>query len=152
MKPEAKKLNEVISGVRLSFNLARARADEMHRDLGATSAMRAVMESLAGGGEMTVPQIARTKSVSRQHIQLIVNRLTGENLVEVRDNPADKRTYLVFLNEHGRGLFEEIRRREMHELERLSAAFTGNELEVAQTVLSKLNDALKDTMKGTEND
>ncbi|MDP6883807.1 MAG: hypothetical protein QF830_06710, partial [Rhodospirillales bacterium] len=74
MITKAKTLYAVILDLRLCFNLLRTRADEMHKDLGVNASMRAVMESLAGEDEKTVPEIARGKSVSRQHIQVIANR------------------------------------------------------------------------------
>ena len=148
MKPEAKKLNAVIRDVRLCFNLLRTRADEMHKDLGVNASMRAVMESLAGGNERTVPDIARSRGVSRQHIQVIVNALTKANLVAVRDNPEDRRTFLVFLSDQGREVFGEIQRREALELQHLSMTFTSDELGVTLKTLGKLCDI----MKGAEND
>jgi len=148
MKPEAKKLNAVIRDVRLCFNLLRTRADEMHKDLGVNASMRAVMESLAGGNERTVPNIARSRGVSRQHIQVIVNALTKANLVAVRDNPEDRRTFLVFLSDQGREVFGEIQKREAVELQHLSMTFTSDELRATLKTLGKLCDI----MKGAEND
>lgn len=148
MKPEAKKLNAVIRDVRLCFNLLRTRADEMHKDLGVNASMRSVMESLAGGNERTVPNIARSRGVSRQHIQVIVNALTKANLVAVRDNPEDRRTFLVFLSDQGREVFGEIQKREAVELQHLSMTFTSDELRVTLKTLGKLSDIIK----GVEND
>lgn len=148
MKPEAKKLNAVIRDVRLCFNLLRTRADEMHKDLGVNASMRAVMESLAGGNERTVPNIARSRGVSRQHIQVIVNALTKANLVAVRDNPEDRRTFLVFLSDQGREVFGEIQKREAVELQHLSMTFTSDELRATLKTLGKLSDIIK----GVEND
>ncbi len=148
MKTEAKKLNAMIRDVRLCFNLLRTRADEMHKDLGVNASMRAVMESLAGGIETTVPNIARSRGVSRQHIQVIVNALTKANLVAVRDNPEDGRSFLVFLSSKGREVFGEIQKREAMELQQLSINFTGHELRTTLKTLAKLCDI----MKGAEND
>ena len=148
MKTEAKKLYAVIRDIRLCFNLLRARADEMHQDLGVNASMRAVMESVAGGDEKTVPEIARSRGVSRQHIQVIVNGLTEANLVKARDNPDDKRTFLVSLTEHGQTVFAEIQKRESVELKRLAEVFSADELNVTQSALRNLID----TLKGTENE
>jgi DNA-binding MarR family transcriptional regulator len=148
MNTEAGKLNAVIRDIRLCFNLLRARADEMHKDLGVTASMRAVMESLAGGSEKTVPEIARSRGVSRQHIQVIVNGLTGANLIEARDNPADKRTFLVSLTDRGREVFAEIQKREAVQLRRWSEVFSTDELKVTLSTLRKLSN----TLKGTENE
>jgi len=148
MKTEAKKLNSVIRDIRLCFNLLRARADELHQDLGVNASMRAVMESVAGNDEKTVPDIARSRGVSRQHIQVIVNCLTKENLIKTRDNPDDKRTFLVSLTDHGQTVFGEIQKREAVELKRLSEVFSTDELNMTQSTLRNLIDILK----GAENE
>jgi DNA-binding MarR family transcriptional regulator len=143
MNAKAKNLNAVILDIRLCFNLLRSLADEMHADLGVNASMRAVMESLAGGNEKTVPEIARSRGVSRQHIQMIANRLTAANLIKVRDNPDDKRTFLVSLTDRGQAVFGEMQDREAVELRRLSGAFSNRELELALNALRKLSDILK---------
>jgi DNA-binding MarR family transcriptional regulator len=91
------------------------------------------LESLAGNDEKTVPEIARSRGVSRQHIQVIVNGLTGANLIEARDNPADKRTFLVSLTDRGREVFAEIQKREAVQLRRWSEVFSTDELKIAET-------------------
>ncbi len=57
--------------------------------------MRAVLEFLQAQGPTAVPRIARSRGVSRQHIQTIVNEPLDEGLVELRDNPAHRRSCLV---------------------------------------------------------
>ena len=61
---------------RLYF-LLRAVGDALHADLGVTTAMRGVMISLATLGPKTVPELARARPVSRQHIQTVVNALAA---------------------------------------------------------------------------
>jgi DNA-binding MarR family transcriptional regulator len=143
MMAKAENLYAVIRDIRLCFNLLRALADEMHKELGVNASMRAVMESLAGGNEKTVPEIARSRGVSRQHIQVIVNGLTKADLIKARDNPDDKRTFLVSLTDHGRTVFGEIQEREAVELRRLSGVFTSNELTATLNTLRKLSGVLK---------
>jgi DNA-binding MarR family transcriptional regulator len=143
MNTKAKKLYSVIRDIRLSFNLMRAWADQMHQDLGVNASMRAVMESVAGGDERSVPDIARSRGVSRQHIQVIVNSLTKANLIKTRNNPDDKRTFLVSLTNHGEIVFSEIQNREAVELKRLSKIFSTDELNVTQSALRNLIDILK---------
>jgi DNA-binding MarR family transcriptional regulator len=61
-----------------------------------------VLSMLSRFGSLTVPQIARLDSTSRQNIQTIVNRLQREGCVELSPNPAHKRSELVRLTERGR--------------------------------------------------
>ena len=140
---EAKRLNALIRNIRLSFNLLRSKADEMHKDLGVNASMRGVMESLTDHAEKTVPDIARAKGVSRQHIQVIVNGLIEAKIVSTRHNPQDKRTYLVSLTKSGQEIFKKIQARETEELERLVEVFYMEELSLAIKTLQKLNTNLK---------
>ena len=143
MASKSKQLESVIRDLRLCFNLLRTLGDDLHRDLGVNTSMRSVMESLARGGEQTVPGIARSRGVSRQHIQVIANRLSRAKLIESRDNPADRRTFLVSLSRRGQRLFGEIQKREAREFERLPRVLSGHEVQATATTLQKLSTALK---------
>ena len=139
---KAQELYAVIRQVRSCFNLLRYVGDALHQDLGVTASMRAVLESVTEDGEQTVPQIARTKSVSRQHIQVNVDALVKAELVVLRANPAHRRSPFVSITKQGQSAFGEMRRREKRLLERLANEFRGNELENALNVLIRLNGEL----------
>ena len=74
--------------------------DAMH------SGERSILRILEEAGPSTVPQIARARSTSRQNVQIIINRLTAESRVEVRDNPSHKRSKLVVLTARGKQWLE----------------------------------------------
>jgi len=143
METRAKKLYGVIREVRTCFNHIKAVANEMHGDLKITASMRAVLESLEVTGERTVPDIARSKGVSRQHIQKIVNTLSAAELVAVNDNPGDKRTSLVSLTERGRESFREMKLRESAMLNSLGGMFPSDDMETTITTLRALTASLK---------
>jgi DNA-binding MarR family transcriptional regulator len=85
--------------------VAIKRAEARMRPAGELSAGgRVLLEVLAGNGERTVPQLARIRSTSRQNIQVLVNRLLRDGYVEVRTNPAHKRSDLVHLTPKGEAL------------------------------------------------
>lgn len=71
----AEKMMALTQAVRGVFNRLKALGDELHGDLDVTTVMRAVMETLSDAGPMTVPQIAKLKGVTRQHIQLLADAL-----------------------------------------------------------------------------
>src|SRR5262245_24713425 len=71
-----------------------------------------MLESLYREGALTVPGLARGRSVSRQHIQVLINRLLELHLVEARPNPGNKRSPFIALTDAGRKRFEAMRRRE----------------------------------------
>lgn len=132
------KAEAVTRQIRACFNRLKALADALHADLGVTGAMRAVIESLDEGGEQTVPTIARAKSVTRQHIQVLVNALLEAGLVSTRDNPADKRSPLVALTPKGRAAFATMREREKSVLADLTTALAGQDLDAALATLEAL--------------
>jgi DNA-binding MarR family transcriptional regulator len=113
-------------------------ADALHANVAVTAAMRAVLETLHETGEQTVPQIARAKSVSRQHIQVLANELAALDMVAVRANPADKRSPLLHLTKKGKATFERMREREADALRELAAALSECDVDTALQTLSTL--------------
>jgi DNA-binding MarR family transcriptional regulator len=113
-------LERVVGEVRLLFHHLRAAADQIHAGEDITTAHRGVLESLYRGGAETVPGLARSRPVARQHIQVLVNDLLERGLVKTQPNPAHKRSSLIALTAAGRRRFELIRRREQTALSRLA--------------------------------
>jgi DNA-binding MarR family transcriptional regulator len=95
--------------VRLNYHALVRLAGALHGRLKVTAPMRAVLEFLQARGPTPVPRIARSRGVSRQHIQTIVNELLDEGLVELRDNPAHRRSCLVALTAVGDATIAGIR-------------------------------------------
>jgi DNA-binding MarR family transcriptional regulator len=95
--------------VRLHYHALVRLAGALHGRLRVTPPMRAVLEFLQARGPAPVPGIARSRGVSRQHIQAIVNELLDEGLVELRDNPAHRRSCLVTLTAAGESTIAGIR-------------------------------------------
>jgi len=95
--------------VRLHYHALVRLAGALHGALKVTAPMRAVLEFLQARGPTPVPRIARSRGVSRQHIQTIVNELLDEGLVELRDNPAHRRSCLVALTVGGEATIAGIR-------------------------------------------
>src|SRR5579884_1073083 len=80
----------------------RAVAHDLHRRPELTAACRGVLQDLMREGARTVPQLARRRSCSRQHVQALVNRLRADGLAELVDNPDHRRSRLVRLTPAGR--------------------------------------------------
>ena len=91
----------LIDETRLLFHHLRRTAESLHRQGEITAGRRGVLESLHREGPRTVPQLARARPVSRQHIQKLVDPLAAEGLVELVDNPRHKRSKLVRLTAAG---------------------------------------------------
>jgi DNA-binding MarR family transcriptional regulator len=61
-----------------------------------------VLHTLSEEGPGTVPAIARSRPVSRQHCQIICNALEAQGFVEFIANPLHKRSQLVRITRKGR--------------------------------------------------
>ena len=134
----------LIDATRLAFNQMRASADAAHVDLGITAALRAVLERLARGGPQTVPDMARARNVSRQHIQKIVDGLGEAGLIDLKANPAHKRSPLIVLSADGRKLFKIIEKREAAILTSIGKDLEGHDMAAATATLRALTGAFQD--------
>lgn len=147
MTPKAKKIVALTRAVRDTFNRLKAVTDALHDDLGVTAAMRAVMESLHEEGPMTVPQIASSKGVTRQHIQMLVNGLCEAGLASVNENPAHRRSSLIALTEKGKRVFATMRAREAEIISELATGLDANALETATEILTRLSLRLEERLE-----
>lgn len=126
-----------VAARRLFHRLGQA-ASTLHRESGISAGMRAVLESVISGGPQTVPQLARARPVTRQHIQGLVNALLEAGLVDYAENPAHKRSKLVAPTAGGRAAFAAMRARESAAFAALDLACTPEELAAAEAVLRTL--------------
>jgi len=148
MPPSATSLERLTIELRACFNRLKAVSDALCADLGLNASMRAVLEALDHGGEQQVPDIARARGVSRQHIQVNMDALMALCLVEVRDNPAHRRSPLYALSNRGKTLFGQIRQREAAVFARLAARFDEPELAATCTTLEALKSGLDAELEG----
>jgi len=137
---KTQKMITLTQSVRGAFNRLKLMSDALHADTAITTAMRAVMESLQAEGTQTVPQIARSKGVTRQHIQLLADSLCSEGLAAFQDNPAHKRSQLLALTDRGRKAFSKMAAREVPLIEELASTFDAKDIETAISVLQRLSE------------
>src|SRR5215510_15873688 len=117
------------------FHRLRVVADQIHHRGEMTGALRSILRSLDKLGEQTVPQMARARSVSRQHVQALVNQLVEERLVEFIANPAHKRSPLARLTPLGKKTVEAMNRNEAGLLNMADLSVSEEELrEAAETL------------------
>jgi DNA-binding MarR family transcriptional regulator len=129
--------------VRRMFHQLAATAEELHGgEDGIGVPHRAVMESLWHDGDQTVPALARARSVSRQHIQVLVNTLLEHDFVEMLPNPAHQRSPLIRLTPAGRARFAAMRERERLAFQATKLPVTAEEMNAATEVLEKLRVAV----------
>ena len=121
-------------------------ATQIHREVDMSPGLRCISLELDRHGSQTVPQIARSRAVTRQHIQPLVNHLAKDGYVEFVENPAHKRSALVQLTTRGKELVDEINRRE-----EVVFSNIGNCVEIDEIIAaSKVIRALSESFEGRE--
>jgi DNA-binding MarR family transcriptional regulator len=73
--PEGSPLESLINETVALFYRLRVVAEQIHRQGETSGPKRGLLKSLDRFGPQTVPQLARSRPVSRQYIQSIVNQL-----------------------------------------------------------------------------
>ena len=135
-------LDELLDQVRLLWHVMVQTAERLHEGELVTLGMRAVLEFLARNGPTAVPEIARSRQVTRQHIQALVNHLLELRLVSLDDNPAHRRSALVRLTPVGQKVIDRMKRRERQLLDRLELDATPDDLRRAAATVSATRKAL----------
>jgi DNA-binding MarR family transcriptional regulator len=142
---------ELFNETRLLFHGLKQWAEALHLGLAVTVAMRGVLELILLGGPATVPDMARARGVSRQHIQQQVDGLLERALLERQDNPAHKRSQIIALTDKGRALIQNMRADELNALTRIQVGVSDNAMQEAAQVLSAWRAALqRDTRRRTQ--
>lgn len=134
---------DVLSGVRPLYRASARAVDESLRGTGVTVPLRAVMELLLAQGPMPVPQIARDFGVTRQSVQALVDAGAARGLVELTDNPQHRRSRFITVTELGRQTFADVHRRELANLDRVTADLDLGELALCARVLAVLTERVR---------
>ncbi len=127
-------------GARLS---ALDRQEAMDDDL--TAAQRTLLVDLARRGPVTLPQLARTKSVSRQQVRVVVEALARRGLVRRLSNRAHRRSFLVGVTAAGSGKAREIARGESLRLEKIERTLGTKGVRDGTVALRAVLDALDES-------
>ncbi|MCD0447265.1 MarR family transcriptional regulator [Glycomyces sp. A-F 0318] len=114
------------------------RVEQDAAEFGLTVGVRAVMVMLHAEGPMTVPQLGRAQSFSRQFVQRTVNEAAEGGLVEAVPNPAHKRSSLIGLTPKGAKAIAALLERERAALRELGAGLDAADVDACRAVLSHL--------------
>lgn len=147
MKPTSKgkvaAVEELIGETRALFHRLRQAAGEIHGQGAVSAGLRGVMLDLDRNGAQTVPQMARSRPVSRQHIQALVNRLLAAGLAELAPNPAHQRSSLARLTPKGRQTLAAMAQKEAEVWSRLPLGLPKKEIRNATATLRTLRELLE---------
>lgn len=103
-----------------------------------------LMRSLKQEGAQTVPQLARSRPVSRQHIQKLANEMIAEGVIELAENPAHKRSKLLRLTPKGEAVFQKLNQQIARVALNLAEDMDVKELQIAVKVLKQIREKLKE--------
>lgn len=133
---------DLVWEVRRLFRELGQAADVVLAPLGITAAERALLEFLAKEKEpITLSEIARKRSVSRQHIHQTLARLNQEWINRFAD-PSDARSISLSLSGKGRDFWNRIRVADRELLERIERILPAKEARAATATLRKIREAL----------
>jgi DNA-binding MarR family transcriptional regulator len=92
---------------------------------------------------LTVPEMARERGVSRQHVQKLVDDLVADRLVMTRVNPADRRSRLVSPTSRGKAYFRALRARETKLFAHLARGLDPKDFRRATALVKELRSRLE---------
>lgn len=101
-----------------------------------------MLRMLSRCGTLTVPQMARLDSTSRQNIQTVVNRLEREGCVESAPNPAHRRSDLIRITDRGMASLDTVSRNKESYQDKVGAIISAENLSHASDVLRQIREAL----------
>ncbi|MCD7445098.1 MarR family transcriptional regulator [Streptomyces lincolnensis] len=105
---------------------------------GVSVGVRSVLTLLHRYGPMTVPQMGRVMTLTRQFVQRMVNDALARGWVETTPNPAHQRSSLIRITDEGETVITTILTRE-HELNRqVGGDLTDAELRACKRVLKEM--------------
>jgi len=135
---------QIVWLIRRLFRLLGQASDEMLSPRGLSAADRAVMEFLYPDQALSVPEIARKYSVSRQHVQVTVNPLLEKGLLTALENPRHKRSPLLQLTGKGRALFASILEQDRRAIDALFENVAAKDARITRTTLQSLMQGLEE--------
>jgi DNA-binding MarR family transcriptional regulator len=118
-------------------------SEQVYGDEGRSTARRGILRGLVRYGAQTVPGLARARSVTRQHVQEVVDALLEHDLVALEPNPAHKRSPLVRATEQGEALVREMDEIDAGVLGAVSSAVSPRDMEQTARTLRTLRNAFE---------
>lgn len=138
----ARRLAEVFLLVGPLYRRALRDVEEAVSPFQVSVGVRAVLDQLRRHGPMTVPEIGRSQSLSRQFVQRTVNDALAAGLVEQTENPRHRRSKLITPTAAGSAVIEEVTAREHPRLAAVASRLDPGDVEATLRVLTTMVDSL----------
>lgn len=97
-----------------------------------------LLRMLRAEGPLTVSDVARMRSVSRQYIQKLANELIAEGLVTMKDNPSHRQSKFMVLTKRGERRLTELTQRLKNVTRELAPVFSVRDLRVSVGTVATL--------------
>ncbi|MEV6978446.1 MarR family transcriptional regulator [Kitasatospora sp. NPDC093806] len=123
---------------------------ELDAAQGVSVGVRAVLDLLRENGPMTVPQMGRAQSLSRQFVQRMVNDAAAGGLVESIPNPAHQRSSLIRLTDAGHAAITAVTTREHALLRQAAGDLTDADVATCVRVLGRMLELFDDVDANAE--
>ena len=125
------------------FFALRGISQQLLADLDCTAADRGILMELSELGPQTVPALAQGRSVSRQAMQKVVDRLVGRKWLAYALNPRHQRSQLITITGTGSRIFAKMRARELELLASWKLPVRLGELQSVTETLAVMGQSLR---------
>jgi DNA-binding MarR family transcriptional regulator len=132
------RLHQAIRTIRrIDLDAGRVR-QALLRDAPISASDHRVLEAVAQGEALSLPECAAALGLKRQFVQRIAARLLRAGLIEARPNPRHKRSYLCRATAAGRALLGDLHARETALINHYVGDLNTTEVIVARRVIERI--------------
>ena len=149
MPDDVTDLEALIWELRRTFRELTVAADRALEDLGIQAGDRALLEFLSKEEQpISLSDLARKYSVSRQHIHQGLSRLPDPGWIDRVQDSNDARTILVRLSRKGQSQWQKIQALDRRFLNRISQKLERREVEAATRLLRRIRQEIATNDRG----
>mgnify|MGYP004518514611 CR=1 FL=1 len=129
---------KMIIGLGRAYRNAHKRSMRMFYDYGLTMPQFTVLEVLYSKGDLTVKQIINKVLSSGGSMTVVIRNLEQQGLVCRRENPDDRRSYLISISSDGRRLMDKVFPLHMQNLSEVFSVLTDEEKDTMVGMLKRI--------------
>jgi DNA-binding MarR family transcriptional regulator len=140
-------LRAVVDETIALFHRLRWVAEQIYGSEGRSTARRGLLRGLSRYGPQTVATLARTRFVTRQHVQEVVDALARDGLVELISNPEHARSRLVRATPRGETMVVAWDETDARVLAAVGSSLTRSDLESTARTLRAIREGFEVSMR-----
>ena len=137
---------KIIIGLGRAYRSAQRRSSKMFYDYGLTVPQFTVLEVLYSRGDLKVKEIVDKAFSSGGNMTVVIRNLELQGLIYRRENPDDRRSYLIGITDVGRSLMDFVF--PLH-MENMKEAFSCLDKEEKEDMIRMLK-TISDVAEGTD--